>query len=49
MTALDVGPVAELFVTNVLNGTVAANGKVVNRGTVLRLVVTIGGTTNRGC
>ncbi len=26
-----------LFVTNVLNGTVAANGKVVHRGTVLRL------------
>jgi hypothetical protein len=28
---------AALFVANVLNGTVAANGKVVNRGTVLRL------------
>jgi DNA-binding beta-propeller fold protein YncE len=26
-----------LFVTNVLNGTVAANGKVVHRGTILRL------------
>jgi hypothetical protein len=40
MTALNFGSVAELFVTNVLNGTVAANGKVVNQGTVLRLVVT---------
>jgi sugar lactone lactonase YvrE len=40
MTALNFGPFAELFVTNVLNGTVAANGHVVNQGTVLRLVVT---------
>ena len=40
MTALSFGSFAELFVTNVLNGTVAANGQVVNRGTVLRLVVT---------
>jgi hypothetical protein len=40
MTALNFGPFAELFVTNVLNGTVAANGQVVNQGTVLRLVVT---------
>jgi hypothetical protein len=31
-----------LFVTNVLNGTVAANGKVVDRGTVLRLKLTPG-------
>jgi hypothetical protein len=30
---------ADLFVTNVLNGTVAANGAVVHRGTVLRLLV----------
>jgi sugar lactone lactonase YvrE len=37
MTAFDEGDQAALFVTNVLNGTVAANGKVVNRGTVLRL------------
>ena len=43
MTALDLGHVAELFVTNVLNGTVAAGGDVVNRGTVLRLIVTIDG------
>lgn len=37
MTALDQGNRASLFVTNVLNGTVAANGKVVNEGTVLRI------------
>ena len=37
MTALDSGSTALLFVTNVLNGTVAANGKVVNKGTVLRI------------
>ena len=30
---------ADLFVTNVLNGTVAAGGNVVHRGTVLRLLV----------
>ncbi len=33
------GPFAELFVSNVLNGTVAAAGNVVNQGTVLRLGV----------
>jgi hypothetical protein len=33
------GPFAELFVTNVLNGTVAAAGNQVNQGTVLRLGV----------
>ena len=32
-------PVARLFVTNVLNGTVAANGNEVDQGTVLRLSV----------
>jgi hypothetical protein len=36
-TALDHGSSASLFVTNVLNGTVAAGGAVVHRGTVLRL------------
>jgi hypothetical protein len=36
-TALSRGRHADLFVTNVLNGTVAARGKVVHRGTVLRL------------
>jgi DNA-binding beta-propeller fold protein YncE len=39
MTAVDGGPFAALFVTNVLNGTVAANGGVVNRGTVVRLLL----------
>jgi hypothetical protein len=39
MTAAQFGPVSELFVTNVLNGTAAAGGKVVHRGTVLRLVL----------
>ncbi|NJC73376.1 hypothetical protein HC031_27175 [Planosporangium thailandense] len=37
MTAHDNGTSAELFVTNVLNGTVAAGGNVVKKGTVLRL------------
>jgi hypothetical protein len=45
MTALNVGGLSELFVTNVLNGTVAAttdinNPVVVNKGSVLRLLVT---------
>ena len=39
MTALDLDGFAVLFVTNVLDGTVAANGDVVNRGTVLRLLL----------
>ena len=42
MTALDLGGIAQLFVTNVLNGTVAAGGQTVNGGTVLRLVITSG-------
>jgi hypothetical protein len=37
MTALDFGASAMLFVTNVLNGTVAAGGDVVDGGTVLRI------------
>ena len=37
MTALDSGSTATLFVTNVLNGTVAANGNVVHGGTVVRI------------
>lgn len=41
MTALDEGDQADLFVTNVLNGTAAANGKVVNQGTVLRIELDI--------
>jgi hypothetical protein len=39
MTALDDGAFVELFVTNVLNGTVAAGGKTVDCGTVERLVL----------
>jgi hypothetical protein len=41
MTAFDGGALAVLFVTNVLNGTVAANGNVVNGGTVVRLLLSI--------
>lgn len=41
MTALDRGHIAYLFVTNVLNGTVAGNGKTVHRGTVLRLKLVV--------
>src|SRR5205807_4179137 len=41
MTAVDHGSTAALFVTNVLNGTVAAHGKVVHRGTVVRLDLSI--------
>jgi hypothetical protein len=37
MTAADRGADATLFFTNVLNGTVAANGQVVNEATVVRL------------
>jgi hypothetical protein len=40
MTAFDAGSSADLFVTNVLNGTVAAGGKVVHEGTVTRLTLT---------
>jgi hypothetical protein len=39
MTALDEGSLVELFFTNVLNGTVAANGKVVHQGTVVRFLL----------
>jgi hypothetical protein len=42
MTALDLGGLSELFVTNVLNGTVAAGGNTVDKGTVLRLVISSG-------
>jgi hypothetical protein len=41
MTAADRGNKVALFVTNVLNGTVAGGGNVVNQGTVLRLNLTI--------
>lgn len=41
MTAADGGSNVSLFVTNVLNGTVAGGGNVVNQGTVVRLNLTI--------
>lgn len=37
MASLDAGDQAWLFVTNVLNGTVAANGAIVHQGTVVRI------------
>ena len=37
MAVVDGGNRASLFVTNVLNGTVAGNGNIVNEGTVVRL------------
>jgi hypothetical protein len=39
MTAVETGSQAALFVTNVLNGTVAAGGNIVNRGTVTRITL----------
>lgn len=39
MTAVDGGQLAALFVTNVLNDTVKAGGKVVTHGTVVRLLL----------
>ncbi len=39
MTAIDFGGLAVLFVSNVLNGTVAANGQVVKQGAVLRITL----------
>ena len=41
MTASDGGSNVSLFVTNVLNGTVAGGGNVVHKGTVLRLNLSI--------
>jgi hypothetical protein len=41
MATLDLGYQAVLFVTNVLNGTVQANGHTVYGGTVIRLVINI--------
>jgi hypothetical protein len=41
MATVDAGHAAVLFVSNVLRGTVAGNGSVVNRGTVLRIVLGI--------
>ena len=41
MTTLDSGSSADLFVTNVLNGTVAGGGNVVHSGTVIRLSLNV--------
>lgn len=41
MTVADYSNHAALFVTNVLNGTVAADGNVVNKGTVLRIILDV--------
>jgi hypothetical protein len=43
MTAVEHDGQAALFVTNVLNGTVAANGRVVNGGTVVRISLDLSG------
>jgi hypothetical protein len=43
MAAVQSGHFAELFVSNVLNGTAAAGGQVVHRGTVVRLVLASSG------
>lgn len=43
MTAVDHGKTATLFVTNVLNGTVAAKGKNVDKGSVVRIVLGVAG------
>jgi sugar lactone lactonase YvrE len=43
MTAVDRGASAVLFVTNVLNGTVAAGGHNVNQGTVVRIGLRLNG------
>ena len=44
MAAVSHGHTAALFVTNVLNGTVARHGKTVHRGTVLRLTLALSGS-----
>lgn len=44
MTSMEDEAGAHLFVTNVLNGTVAANGAVVNQGTVLRIDLAVSQT-----
>jgi hypothetical protein len=43
MTAVDSGSTATLFVSNVLNGTVAAAGGVVNQGSVVRIGLNLTG------
>jgi hypothetical protein len=44
MTAVEKGNTVALFVTNVLNGTVAASPKVVNTATVVRIMLTLNGS-----
>ena len=44
MATVSAGPLAALFVSNVLNGTVAANGATVNRGLVERLTLLLRGS-----
>jgi hypothetical protein len=44
MAAVDQGSKATLFVTNVLNGTVAASPKTVDKGTVVRIGLSTGGS-----
>jgi hypothetical protein len=44
MAATSRGPMSNLFVSNVLNGTKAAGGKVVRRGTILRLSLMFSGS-----
>ena len=41
MTAFDAGDAAELFVSNVLNGTKAGKGDIVQEGTVVRILLAI--------
>jgi hypothetical protein len=41
ISAIDTEQDAELFVTNVLNGTVAANGQIAHQGTVVRLNLSV--------
>jgi hypothetical protein len=45
MTALDMGSTADLFVTNVLNDTVAGNGGLVDEGTVVRINLALSKTS----
>jgi hypothetical protein len=45
MTALDMGSTADLFVTNVLNDTVAGNGGLVDEGTVVRINLALSQTS----
>jgi hypothetical protein len=44
-TLLDEGTIVVLFFTNVLNGTVAANGRVVNTATVVRMLLSVSATS----